>query len=87
MSLDIAILCDRPFTQNAPGIFDEGPQFWDQGILSFLGVKHNEAVAKMGLRDLPLNECFLLFGAFACFANIVAACVTPLMDPSSLANR
>lgn len=52
-----------------------GPSFWDQGILTFLGVQDSSLVQQFSPRNLPLNECFLLFGAFGCFLNILQASV------------
>lgn len=54
----------------------QGPTFWDQGILTTLGLQESDLVQRFGLRDLPLNESFLMFGALGCFFNIAAACVS-----------
>lgn len=50
-----------------------GPSFWDTGILSFLGIKSNSLVESLPIKDLPLNECFLLFSLVGLLFNIVSA--------------
>ncbi|CAA7265644.1 unnamed protein product [Cyclocybe aegerita] len=46
-----------------------GPQFWEQGIWSFTHLKHLPLMSK--LPDLPLNESFMVFGAFGLGFNIL----------------
>lgn len=47
-----------------------GPTFWDQGILSFLHLADTSLFKSLPITDLPLNECFLVFGCFALASNI-----------------
>lgn len=56
------------------GFSSSGSQFWDRGILSVSKLEQFPWVAK-NLKDwnLPLNDAFLAFGAFALFANILAS--------------
>ncbi|KAL7006172.1 hypothetical protein EMMF5_004293 [Cystobasidiomycetes sp. EMM_F5] len=48
----------------------EGPGFWDQGILTLLHLDHLSIVKQLHIKNLPLNECFLTFGAIALVFNI-----------------
>lgn len=49
-----------------------GPGFWDQGILSVFKLDHLSIVKDYGIKDLPLNEAFLVFALLGLLANIVA---------------
>ncbi|KAK4053532.1 hypothetical protein OIV83_001700 [Microbotryomycetes sp. JL201] len=51
----------------------KGPQFWDQGILTVTGLERVPAIANLGLKNIPVNESFLLFSAVGLLFNIVAA--------------
>ncbi|KAJ7077596.1 CDP-alcohol phosphatidyltransferase-domain-containing protein [Mycena crocata] len=45
-----------------------GPSFWDTGILTFLHLTNIPFVNQ--LPDLPLNDSFMVFGAFGVFFNV-----------------
>jgi len=56
-----------------------GTQFWDQGILTLLGVKNVEWITSR-VPDYGLNEAFMVFGGFALAFNVVtrlALCNNP----------
>ncbi|KAF8958271.1 choline ethanolaminephosphotransferase [Flammula alnicola] len=46
-----------------------GPQFWNQGIWSFTHLEHLPLISK--IPNLPLNESFMVFGAFGLGFNII----------------
>lgn len=48
-----------------------GPSFWDQGILTFLGLKNFPLLNR--LPDMGLNESFMVFGAFGLAFNIYSS--------------
>lgn len=48
-----------------------GPSFWDQGILTFLGLKNLPLLNR--LPDIGLNESFMVFGAFGLAFNIYSS--------------
>lgn len=50
-----------------------GPTFWDQGILTVLSLDHLPLVAQLRIKNLPLNECFLVFGACGLVYNIAGS--------------
>jgi ethanolaminephosphotransferase len=50
----------------------KGPGFWDQGVLTVMGVDHTKVVQRLNIKNLPLNELFLTFGAIGMIFNIVA---------------
>ena len=47
-----------------------GPQVWDKGILTMLHADHLSIVKQLHIKNLPLNECFLTFGALGLLFNI-----------------
>lgn len=47
-----------------------GPTFWDQPILTFLGIEHIPEVAKY-IPNKGLNEAFMWFGGLGLASNIV----------------
>ncbi|GAA99281.1 uncharacterized protein L969DRAFT_86508 [Mixia osmundae IAM 14324] len=51
----------------------KGPQFWDQGVLTVTGLKDVPQVAKLGIKDLPLNDAFLVFGLAGLLFNIISS--------------
>ncbi|GAA6003143.1 uncharacterized protein JCM10292_002889 [Rhodotorula paludigena] len=55
----------------------KGPEFWDTGVLTVLGLhpSTNDYLASLPfhIKDLPLNDCFLVFSAIGLFFNIVSA--------------
>lgn len=50
-----------------------GPTFWDQGILTVLSLDHLPVVTQLRIKNLPLNECFLVFGACGLVFNIAGS--------------
>ncbi|KDR86099.1 hypothetical protein GALMADRAFT_235335 [Galerina marginata CBS 339.88] len=48
-----------------------GPSFWDQKIWTFTHLEHLPLISK--LPNLPLNESFMVFGAFGLAFNILAS--------------
>ncbi|KAL8291483.1 hypothetical protein RQP46_002461 [Phenoliferia psychrophenolica] len=50
-----------------------GPQFWDTGVLTVLGLNSIPQVAALGIKDLPLNDLFLSFSSLALLVNIVSS--------------
>jgi len=51
-----------------------GSAFWDQGILTLTGLDKIDLVHRTRwLQDLPLNECFLLFGLVGLLFNIASS--------------
>ena len=50
-----------------------GPQVWDSGILTVTHLDQVEWIAKH-VRNLQLNEGFMIFGAFALAFNITTRC-------------
>ena len=50
-----------------------GPQFWDQGVLTVLRLDQLYLFKHLPIKNLPLNECFLTFGAFALLFNIAGS--------------
>jgi ethanolaminephosphotransferase len=50
-----------------------GPEFWDVGVLTFLRLDHQPLITKLHLKNLPLNECFLVFGSFGLLFNILGS--------------
>lgn len=50
-----------------------GPTYWDQGIFTVTGLKDHALIAKLPVKDLPLNECFMLFSAVGLLFNIAAS--------------
>jgi hypothetical protein len=52
-----------------------GPSFWDKGILTLTGLSRTDIVQRHHIKDLPLNDLFLVFGAIGLVGNIVARCV------------
>ncbi|GAA6037966.1 hypothetical protein JCM8097_009513 [Rhodosporidiobolus ruineniae] len=55
----------------------KGPQFWDTGVLSLLGVHPSDhpilSSLPFRIKDLPLNDLFLTFSAIGLVFNIVSA--------------
>jgi len=51
----------------------KGPTFWDQGILTTIGIRDSGIVNALHIKDLPLNECFIIFGAIGCGFNIISS--------------
>ncbi|KAH8925523.1 hypothetical protein BT69DRAFT_1332102 [Atractiella rhizophila] len=56
----------------------KGPGFWDHGILSVTGLSSLPILQKGGrlypyAKDLPLNDCFLLFGGAGLCFNILTS--------------
>ncbi|GAA6051633.1 hypothetical protein JCM3770_001203 [Rhodotorula araucariae] len=55
----------------------KGPEFWDTGIFTLLGIDAaaNPILSALPfhVKNLPLNDCFLLFSAVGLFFNIVSA--------------
>jgi len=51
-----------------------GPGFWDQGILTTLGINATSFAKTLHLPDVPLNECFMVFGGVGLLFNIVSRC-------------
>ncbi|BGP14538.1 hypothetical protein JCM10213_001886 [Rhodosporidiobolus nylandii] len=55
----------------------KGPQFWDTGVLSLLGIHPSSypilSSLLFRLKDLPLNDLFLVFSAIGLLFNIVGA--------------
>ena len=49
-----------------------GPSYWDQGILTVTGLK-SHIPSFLPVKDLPLNECFLVFSAVGLVFNIIAS--------------
>ena len=47
-----------------------GPSFWDQGILTVVGLNKNEWISKR-VPNVGLNVAFMIFGAAALAFNIV----------------
>lgn len=43
------------------------------GILTFLRIDHQPLVNRLHIKNLPLNECFLVFGFFALLFNIAGS--------------
>ncbi|KZT02066.1 Choline/ethanolaminephosphotransferase [Laetiporus sulphureus 93-53] len=52
------------------GIF--GPSFWDKGLLDVTALKHIPAIADK-IPNLPLNDAFMVFGAFGLAFNIATS--------------
>lgn len=50
-----------------------GPQYWDQGILTVTGLKDVPFIAGLPIKNLPLNECFMIFSAVGLLFNIAAS--------------
>lgn len=50
-----------------------GPSFWDQGVLTVLKLDHLPLVRTLHIKNLPLNECFLVFGFFGLLGNIAGS--------------
>jgi hypothetical protein len=49
-----------------------GPGFWDKGFLTLTGLGRLEVVQRHEVKDVPLNDLFLVFGAVGLVANIAA---------------
>ena len=50
-----------------------GPTFWDQPVLTFLGIENVPQVAKY-VPNKGLNEAFMWFGALGLLFNIITRC-------------
>lgn len=72
-SIDIPAPHFMPLTLIGPRA---GPSFWDQGILTFTKLDRIESINNLGLKNLPLNECFMVFGAIGLLFNILARSVS-----------
>lgn len=50
-----------------------GPGFWDQGILTVTGLNSIGFIKSLHLKDLPLNECSLLFAIISLGSNTMGS--------------
>ncbi|KAG0152362.1 hypothetical protein CROQUDRAFT_649753 [Cronartium quercuum f. sp. fusiforme G11] len=50
-----------------------GPGFWDQGILTVTGLNSIGFIKALHIKDLPLNECSLLFAILSLSSNTVGS--------------
>ncbi|KAF7340906.1 Choline ethanolaminephosphotransferase [Mycena sanguinolenta] len=53
------------------GLYAAGPSFWDTGILTFLRLTNVPVINQ--LPDMPLNDSFMVFGAFGVAFNVQAS--------------
>ncbi|GAA5967145.1 hypothetical protein JCM11641_000454 [Rhodosporidiobolus odoratus] len=55
----------------------KGPQFWDTGVLSLFGINPSSfsllSFLPFRVKDLPLNDLFLVFSSIGLFFNIISA--------------
>lgn len=63
-----------------------GSAFWDTGVLTFLGLDTNPAIAGK-IPNIGLNESFMVFGAFGLAFNIISRFVLLLNSAHSLMTR
>lgn len=71
MSLSIAgTALDLLLTSVSTDIFT-GPQFWDTGVLTLLGLSPSSF--PFPIKNLPLNDMFLCFSTIGLFFNIITA--------------
>ncbi|EGG05258.1 uncharacterized protein MELLADRAFT_36939 [Melampsora larici-populina 98AG31] len=54
-------------------VFGWCPGFWDQGILTVTGLNSIGFIKSLHLKDLPLNECSLLFAIISLGSNTVGS--------------